>query len=219
MYIPSPYFKGIPQMGNLEMDNIFLENGYPVLFTCRNKDKIYLCICRTLVEEQKWVITEITFDILKKLIENKVSIYDAFKNSGGCFCIARWKKSTQCEEYDVSMSGNISDEDLPDQKVFLDDDGDSAEYLEKVKNRIDRFATAKLDACFEGEQDKQIQMAHISIKESCGFFQDEISDINFSICSIKSSVKINSSNVNYDFIVADKRENRPNHETNRNLAA
>ena len=43
MYIPSPYFKGIPQMGNLEMDNIFLENGYPVLFTCRNKDKIYLC--------------------------------------------------------------------------------------------------------------------------------------------------------------------------------
>ena len=50
MYIPSPYFKGIPQMGNLEMDNIFLENGYPVLFTCRNKDKIYLCICRTLVE-------------------------------------------------------------------------------------------------------------------------------------------------------------------------
>ena len=47
---------------------------------------------------------------MKKLIENKVSIYDAFKNSGGCFCIARWKKSTQCEEYDVSMSGNISDE-------------------------------------------------------------------------------------------------------------
>ena len=136
MYIPVPYFKNVPKMGDLEMDNVFLENDYPVLFTCKNKEKIYLCICRTVIEEQKWIVSEIDFEILQQLIENKISIYSAFKSNKGYCCIVRWKKSTQREEYTVIMSEFLSDEELPRPTVFLDDDGESIEYLEKVRNRL-----------------------------------------------------------------------------------
>ena len=42
MYIPTPYFRNVPKMGDLTLDNIFLDDGYPVLFTCTNEEKIYL---------------------------------------------------------------------------------------------------------------------------------------------------------------------------------
>ena len=87
MYIPRPYFENIPQIGDLTLDYIFIENGYPILFTCCKEEKLYLCLCRTIYEEQKWIISEISYDILTQLIRNELTLYDALKNNFGKDCL------------------------------------------------------------------------------------------------------------------------------------
>lgn len=138
MYIPNLYFENIPKMGNLIMDYIFLENGYPVLFTCKNQvnDNLYLCVCRTVIEKQKWVISEINIDTLEKLINDEITVHDAFKVDNKLSCIATWCKEKPKEEYNVIKSSTLLDKDLPDSDAFLeDDDPDTLDYLEMVKNR------------------------------------------------------------------------------------
>lgn len=138
MYIPNPYFENIPKMGNLIMDYIFLENGYPVLFTCKNQanDSLYLCVCRTVIEKQKWVISEISIRTLEKLINDEITVHDAFKVDNKLSCIATWCKEKPKEEYNVIKSSTLLDKDLPDSDAFLeDDDPDTLDYLEMVKNR------------------------------------------------------------------------------------
>lgn len=217
MYIPVPYFKGIPIMGDLEMDNIFLEIEYPILFTCRNKEKIFLCICRTVIEEQKWVISEITIEVLQKLIENKISIYDAFKEGTGYCCIAKWRKSTEREEYNVIERGRLSDNDLPKRTVFLDDDGESIEYLEKVKNRINQIACDKMNAHLECEQEEYLRMVQITIREEFEDYSNTLFDIDFMTCNTVSKVVVNHRNLGCDFIQTETEENSS--EINDNLAA
>lgn len=139
MYIPNPYFKDVPNMGNLEMDYIFFENGYPVLFTCKNDERMFLCVCRTIIDEQKWVIAEIGLNTLVELMENKISIRDAFKKDNINACIVHWTKNNPIEKYDVVVPEKISDGDLPEEDIFLDDYEESIEYLTEIKNRIGEY--------------------------------------------------------------------------------
>ncbi len=119
MYIPKPYFKKVPSMGDLQMDKIFLATDFPVLFTCRNNDRLFLCVCRTIIEEQKWVVSEIKFETLNKMINNQISIYDAFK-SGVASCIVSWNNNDKKEKYRPIKNSDIDDSDLPDKDVMLD---------------------------------------------------------------------------------------------------
>ena len=122
MYIPNPYFSNIPQLGNLTLDYIFVEDGYPILFTCRNGAKIYICLCRTLSPIQKWIISETSIAILKKLAQQDIPICDAFTQLGTKSCIAQWSKANPVEKYSVISTSDLSSDDLPDKDVFLDDD-------------------------------------------------------------------------------------------------
>ena len=54
---------------------------YPVLFTCKNDKDIYLFICYYVNSEKiKWIGTRTTYDNLIDLLENKITIRDAFLN-------------------------------------------------------------------------------------------------------------------------------------------
>ena len=54
---------------------------YPVLFTCKNDKDIYLFICCLVNSEKiKWIGTRTTYDNLIDLLENKITIRDAFLN-------------------------------------------------------------------------------------------------------------------------------------------
>lgn len=164
MYIPNPYFKNIPKMGNLEMDHIFLENGYPVLFTCKNKNRIFLCICRTVIDVQKWVISEIDLQTLSNLINNVTSIYDAFKSGKNYACIVKWDKVNKQEEYEVLKCNMLSDSDLPKKKVFLDDEGESLEYLNKVENRILQYYANHIESIFASKEPNCSSVSQIVVK-------------------------------------------------------
>lgn len=118
MHIPNPYFSNIPQLGNLTLDYIFVEDGYPILFTCRNGAKIYICLCRTLSPMQKWIISETSIAILKKLAQQDIPICDAFTQLGTKSCIAQWSKANPVEQYSVISTSDLSSDDLPDKDVF-----------------------------------------------------------------------------------------------------
>lgn len=164
MYIPNPYFKNVPKMGNLEMDYIFLENGYPVLFTCKNQNRIFLCICRTVIDVQKWVISEINVQTLSNLINNVTSIYEAFKSGKNYACIVKWDKVNKQEEYEVLKCSMLSDSDLPKKNVFLDDEGESLEYLNKVKNRILQYYANHIDSLFASKEPNYSSVSQIVVK-------------------------------------------------------
>lgn len=138
MYIPNPYFKNVPKIGNLILDYIFVENGYPILFVCKTEENdLYICLCREIYGRQKWVISEINLNILEKLIQNKISVYDAFKKHEGKAALIFWSREKTSEDYTVfSSCKDIEDKDLPDKDFYLDDEGESEGYLKQVKNRI-----------------------------------------------------------------------------------
>lgn len=137
MYIPNPYFKNIPQIGNLVLDYIFLEDGYPILFTCVTDNRMFLCLCRTLTPTQKWILSEIRFQDLEKLIKNEFCIRDAFKSfNQGKTCIVNWNKDFISETYEVIPTAYLSNNELPSADVYLDEDDEAEVYLEQVRNRI-----------------------------------------------------------------------------------
>lgn len=131
MYIPNPYFKNVPEIGDLVLDYIFVENDCPILFTCKSTDSLYLCLCRTNIGVQQWVVSEISIHTLANMIHNRISIYDAFKKDNRKAYIVTWQKGYAKEGYKILRSSEIKDEDLPDEDVFLDDDGEALVYLQK----------------------------------------------------------------------------------------
>lgn len=136
MFIPNPYFKNVPKFGNLQMDHIFLENECPILFTCKNGPKLYLCVCRRISHVQKWVISEINISILEQMIYDKISIHDAFLKGNGYSCIAKWAKNYKNTDYDIVKAYMLADSDLPSANIFLNDKDDSLNYLNEVRNRL-----------------------------------------------------------------------------------
>ena len=140
MYIPNPYFQNISDIGNLTLDYIFIDDGYPILFTCINADskKMYLCICRTLQSQQKWVISEITIQTLEKLIKKEICIKEAFYSvPNGKSCIITWSKDNP-ESHSVFTTSLLNEKEVPDSDVFLEDEYAEI-YLEQVRGN-----------CFQG---------------------------------------------------------------------
>lgn len=135
MYIPNPYFSNIPQMGDLVLDYIFVEDGYPILFVCKSDESYFLCVCRTLIPEQKWIVSEILFEDLKKLLKQEIDIHDAFISyKNGKSCIVKWNKGVSKEQYQVMPTLNLDFNEIPEKGIFLDED-EIGNYLERLENR------------------------------------------------------------------------------------
>lgn len=134
MFIPTPYFANVPQLGDLALDYIFLEDGYPLLFTCKSGVKLYICICRTVIPKQKWVISEVDVTVLEKMVNREIPICDAFRLSNAQSCIIYWSRELG-HEYEVFSTCELRSQDLPSSKMYLDEDDveDAREYLATIK--------------------------------------------------------------------------------------
>ena len=74
-------FRRIPSFNKLNMDIILFESKYPVLFTCTNGQEVYLFSCCLMnASVIKWIGTKTDYEILVKLLENKITIQEAFLN-------------------------------------------------------------------------------------------------------------------------------------------
>lgn len=72
-------FRRISGFENIILDTILFESKYPVMFTCKNNNDVYLFICCFVNEEEaKWIGTKTDYDTLIDLLENKITIRNAF---------------------------------------------------------------------------------------------------------------------------------------------
>lgn len=136
MYIPSPYFPNVPQWGNLTMDHIIIDDGYPILFICQGREGLYLCLCRTTWQKQKWLIAKTELNTLENIAQSKIPIRDAFLNSTDNVCIAVWCKEDPVEKYSFVSPALMTPDDTPPATLYLHEDyaDDLLDYIAQKHN-------------------------------------------------------------------------------------
>lgn len=139
MKIPSPYFKNLPNIGNLQMDFIIFEMDYPILFTCKDsKGNLYLCVCCEVRENQKWVVSPIEVESLIGMLEDRVTIYDAFASGNGKRYIVTWGFGYETEHVDVVNFSGIDRLDLPAKGEYLEaEEHEFDDYIQLLQKSID----------------------------------------------------------------------------------
>lgn len=70
----------IKEIPGLELECVLFEGNYPIAFTCTDKEsKVYLFICYEVNSEAvRWIASETSYDILISMLEDKITIRDAF---------------------------------------------------------------------------------------------------------------------------------------------
>lgn len=122
-------FRSIPDFSNIVLDIILFENKYPVMFTCKNERDVYLFICCLMTADKvEWIGTKTTYDNLIELLENKITIRDAFLNITENKIIIDYNGKNV--DYRVEKSGNIPESLLPTSGEYMDAEDD--EYAEEI---------------------------------------------------------------------------------------
>ena len=122
-------FRKIPDFQKVILDTILFESKYPVLFTCKNDKDIYLFICFFANSEKiKWIGTRTTYDNLIELLENKITIRDAFLNVTTNKIMIEYDGKEV--EYELKKSSEIPDEVLPTVGEYMD--AEEGEYEEEI---------------------------------------------------------------------------------------
>lgn len=118
-HYPQPYFHNIPIYGDLKLYEVLVKAECPMIFTCiNNTGTLFFCICCDLLKEQRWIIAPISCDILTELIQNKLTIYDFYKNAVHIYKIT-WEHG-QCFEKVREISFMECEEDLPPHDMYID---------------------------------------------------------------------------------------------------
>ena len=129
-------FKEIPLFKNLKLDMVLFETSYNVLFTAIDNNKAYLIVC---FEKDgnccKYLITETSYDIVIKLLDNKTTIRDAFiKEPLNKIIITQDHNGIHYEIVDIK---NVDDNILPTDGIYMEsDDGEFDKEIKILKNRL-----------------------------------------------------------------------------------
>ena len=93
--------------------------GMPILFVARDDfNDIYLCNCIEFRDFQRWIISKTSFQILKLVIEKKLTVFDALKKDDSLKIIATYNYSSGQTTQEKINFKNISQEDLPEQGAY-----------------------------------------------------------------------------------------------------
>lgn len=128
-------FRNIPDFYEIELDIILFESKYPVMFTCKNNKDIYLFICCLVNNrEVKWIGTQTTYENLIELLENKITIRDAFLNiSDNKIMIGYDGRNV---EYTIEKKDDIPEALLPTAGEYMEaEEGEYAEEIAVFKRR------------------------------------------------------------------------------------
>lgn len=149
MKYPTPYFKNVPQIGNLYLDYIFIEVECPILFTCKDENKkLYLCDCIDIVKEQEWIIVPTTKEKIVKLIKGEITLYNIFKIADGVGCKAYWNRE-EGQRYHLVKSSELEDNELPDEFLEFEED--------EINEYLDYMIFNLLENCIGDEFNENIQ--------------------------------------------------------------
>lgn len=132
-------FRQIPSFNELNMDTILFESKYPVLFTCTQGQDVYLFSC-CLVNAKvvKWIGTKTDYEILIQLLEDKITIQDAFLNGEKEKLLIEYNgTNVQCK---VIEKEQIPNELLPTAGEYMEAEEDEfTEEIATFKSRMENF--------------------------------------------------------------------------------
>ena len=122
-------FRKIPEFSDIVLDTILFESKYPVMFTWKNKGDLYLFICCLVnAEKVKWIGSKTTYDNLIDLLENNITIRDAFLNITENKIIVEYNgKET---EYKIVKGKDVPDNILPTAGEYME--AEEGEYGEEI---------------------------------------------------------------------------------------
>lgn len=132
-------FRQVDVFSGIVLDIILFESKYPIMFTCKKDNEIYLFICCMVnADIVEWIGTRTDYDTLIGLLENKITIRDAFLNVTDKKYLVKYDGlKVSCEE---TKAENIPDKLLPSAGEYMDaEEGEYAEEIEVFKFRNRNF--------------------------------------------------------------------------------
>lgn len=122
-------FSMIPEFKNVKLDKILFESRYPVLFTCVSDGKVYLFSCYLVSHEYvKWLGTETNYQILIDLLQDKITLYDAFYHNVDKKILIEFDgMNVRCSKQSRDI---IPQQYFPTQGEYMDVEGD--EFIEEI---------------------------------------------------------------------------------------
>lgn len=118
------HFIKIRELGTLMIDRVLFETYYPIFFICKNKNKdLFLCTCCTNNEDgKKWLISKTTNEIIKKILQNKIFLRDAFFEFNDVkFTVILNDKGTNIKKNDKEDWDYETSIYLPDKDEYFDE--------------------------------------------------------------------------------------------------
>lgn len=115
---------------NITIDQVLFESSYPILFSGYDNNNIYLFICHSVNSERmSWIVTKTTYDIIISLLNNKITIRDAFLGFTTEKILLSFDKegmhTTKCN------SAEIDDNILPTPGQYMD--AEEGEFDEEIE--------------------------------------------------------------------------------------
>lgn len=131
---------------HLVIEKVLIDIDGPVLFVSKDiSNDFYLCACINSYELPiEYLVVKTDKKTLLKMIENKITMYEAFKTPIDNMYLKIFKYyGTKSDE--LMYIDNISDDDLPTEGVYfeLDTEKDIREYILKLKNYKEFRLSAK----------------------------------------------------------------------------
>lgn len=131
MAIPNPYFRNVPDWGDLRMEQVIVDYVYPLLSVLKDSSGTrYLCMCFDTRGAQQWLVTPVSNKILVDLLNNKITLSAPFEDSRTKKLRVIMDYHTRAEDFQFLNVSQISKEELPEAEEYLDAEPDEwAEYI------------------------------------------------------------------------------------------
>ena len=111
-------------------------DGQPILFVCKSQTKLYLCLCNAINPSRRYVIGKCNTEIIWRLINQKISITEAFQSCGDEERFYVLQESFEPEFQATSFLWLLYNKELPDNSLLLKTDI-MANNLDYYQNRLD----------------------------------------------------------------------------------
>ena len=127
-----PYFKRVPGVGDLHLEEVLLEDNCALLFVLTDKNESdprkFITICRTNLNKQKWIAYEINDQILEEMKHGTLSLKQGIKTfPAGTSVVVEWDKHTDttCCKVFVGVAHDI--DSLDDNIMINESDEEDVE--------------------------------------------------------------------------------------------
>lgn len=147
------YFENVPSIMSLSLEQVlFSFENVPIVFVCLDgNNNRYLCICDDIIDEESWLITQVSDIKLLEILNDEVTVLSAFRNKT---VILANRNAGENIQYRVKKYEEIDVNELPVSDQYLEMKEQLADYIKKLSEDI---VLINLDLSFLGDTLENVQ--------------------------------------------------------------